>query len=79
MSALRWPRIYVERGTPVVVLFIGGGPRGRTATAPPRNALVVRPGGERIVRPFRGLRKPRGSVDLTPPQQRAMRGRKVGR
>lgn len=44
-------RTYVERGRPVVVL-VAWGPGGG-----PRNVLVQREDGERVVRPFRGLRR----------------------
>lgn len=45
---------YVERGRPVLVLlgWDGGGPR---------NVLIRREDGSTVVRPFRGLRKPKGS------------------
>lgn len=42
---------YLERGAPVTV---ERGWRGRG----PRNVLIVRADGERVVRPFRGLRRP---------------------
>jgi hypothetical protein len=45
-------RTYLERGCPVVVLARWGG-QG------PRNVLVQRADGTRVVRPFRGLRVPR--------------------
>jgi acetyl esterase len=48
-------KTYLERGRPVVVLVRWGRGRG------PRNVLVERETGERVVRPFRGLRKPRKS------------------
>lgn len=44
-------RTYFERGEPVVVL-VQWGPGGG-----PRNVLIERADGERVVRPFRGLRK----------------------
>jgi acetyl esterase len=44
-------RIYLERGRPVVVL-------ARWAGAGPRNVLVQRRDGTKVVRPFRGLRRP---------------------
>jgi hypothetical protein len=47
-------RTYLERGRPVVVLIrwgTGGGPR---------NVLIRREDGTEVVRPFRGLRVPRG-------------------
>jgi len=44
---------YLERGEPVVVL-IRWGPGGG-----PRNVLIMRADGSRVVRPFRGLRRPR--------------------
>jgi acetyl esterase len=48
-------RTYLERGRPVVVLVRWGG-RG------PRNVLVQREDGSRVVRPFRGLRLPKASA-----------------
>lgn len=42
-------RVYLERGCPVVVLVRWAGPG-------PRNVLVRREDGTRVVRPFRGLR-----------------------
>ncbi len=45
-------RTYLERGQPVVVLVRWGKGGG------PRNVLIQRASGERVVRPFRGLRKP---------------------
>jgi hypothetical protein len=44
-------RIYVERGKPVVVLVRWGAGGG------PRNVLIRREDGCRVVRPFRGLRR----------------------
>jgi hypothetical protein len=44
-------RTYYERGVPVIVL-VQWGPGGG-----PRNVLVERPDGSRVVRPFRGLRR----------------------
>jgi acetyl esterase len=43
-------RTYLERGKPVIVLirWVGKGPR---------NVLIERADGTRVVRPFRGLRK----------------------
>lgn len=48
-------RTYLERGRPVVVLvrWRPGKPAG------PRNVTIRRESGEVVVRPFRGLRKPR--------------------
>lgn len=43
-------RTYLERGEPVRVLV-------RWSGKGPRNVLIERVGGERVVRPFRGLRK----------------------
>jgi acetyl esterase len=43
-------RVYLERGEPVTVLE-------RWAGAGPRNVLIERAGGARVVRPFRGLRR----------------------
>ncbi|GGS97755.1 hypothetical protein GCM10010156_64940 [Planobispora rosea] len=46
-------RIYIERGRPVLAL-LGWAGRG------PRNVLILRwESGELVVRPFRGLRRPR--------------------
>ena len=42
-------RVYLERGRRVVVLARWGG-------AGPRNVLVQREDGTKVVRPFRGLR-----------------------
>lgn len=50
-------RTYLEHGQPVTVL-IAWGPGGG-----PRNVLVRRRGGELVVRPFRGLRKPSPEKD----------------
>ena len=44
-------KTYLERGKPVVVLV-------RWAGKGPRNVLIQRQDGEKVVRPFRGLRKP---------------------
>ena len=47
-------RKYLERGAPAIVVArwgTGGGPR---------NVLVQREDGDRVVRPFRGLRKAAG-------------------
>lgn len=44
-------RTYLERGAPVVVLVQWSG-------AGPRNVLVERADGTRVVRPLRGLRRP---------------------
>lgn len=46
------PVPYVEQGQPVLVLL---GWRGRG----PRNVLIERANGERVVRGFRGLRRAR--------------------
>lgn len=46
-------RHYLERGKPVQVL-IGWGPGGG-----PRNVLIRRADGSEVVRPFRGLRRPK--------------------
>jgi hypothetical protein len=42
---------YLERGKPVVVLI-------RWSGKGPRNVLIQREDGSKVVRPFRGLRKP---------------------
>jgi acetyl esterase len=44
-------RTYLERGSPVVVL-IQWGPGGG-----PRNVMIQRQDGTKVVRPFRGLRR----------------------
>lgn len=44
-------RTYTERGRPVIVLIRWGKGGG------PRNVLIRREDGTRVVRPFRGLRK----------------------
>lgn len=44
-------RTYLERGDPVVVL-VRWGPGGG-----PRNVLIERADGTKVVRPFRGLRR----------------------
>lgn len=46
-------RTYLERGRPVTVLVQWR--RGRPAG--PRNVLIQREDGSKVVRPFRGLRK----------------------
>ena len=43
-------RVYLERGERVTVL-------ARWSGAGPRNVLIERAGGTRVVRPFRGLRR----------------------
>jgi acetyl esterase len=45
-------RVYLERGEPVTVLIAWAGPG-------PRNVLIRRASGEKVVRPFRGLRRRR--------------------
>ena len=55
-------RVYLERGVPVVVLVRWGAGGG------PRNVLLRRPDGSRVVRPFRGLRRLPGPAAL--PEQR---------
>lgn len=47
-------RTYLERGRPVVVLV-------RWAPGPGviRNVVIVREDGTKVIRPFRGLRRPR--------------------
>ncbi len=49
-------RTYLERGEPVTVLAQW---RTGDGTRPIRNVLIRRASGELVVRPFRGLRKPR--------------------
>ncbi|MET8140394.1 hypothetical protein ABZU32_08815 [Sphaerisporangium sp. NPDC005288] len=46
-------RTYLERGRPVVVLIRWGPGSG------PRNVLIQRANGDLVVRPFRGLRRPK--------------------
>jgi len=48
---------YLERGAPVVVLI-------RWSGKGPRNVLVERADGTRVVRPFRGLRRVAGSPPM---------------
>lgn len=50
-------RTYLEHGRPVLVL-IGWGKGGGQ-----RNVLIRREDGSEVVRPFRGLRKPRTEPD----------------
>lgn len=51
-------RTYLERGRPVRVL-IRWGPGGG-----PRNVCIRREDGTKVVRPFRGLRKPNREADV---------------
>ncbi|GAA1516663.1 hypothetical protein GCM10009677_57450 [Sphaerisporangium rubeum] len=53
-------RTYLERGKPVTVL-IQWGPGGG-----PRNVLIRRADGTKVVRPFRGLRRPPEQRPATP-------------
>lgn len=46
-------RTYLERGEPVVVLNRGAWRKGEK-----RLVLIQRASGEKVVRPFRGLRRP---------------------
>jgi acetyl esterase len=46
-------RVYLERGHLVTII------RGWGAGGGPRNVLIRRADGTRVVRPFRGLRKPK--------------------
>jgi hypothetical protein len=63
-------RTYFENGQPVVVLVRWGGQKSPTEPAPalidaaairirtgPRNVLIQRADGTKVVRPFRGLRR----------------------
>lgn len=50
--------IYLERGKPVEVL-VSWGPGGG-----PRNVAIRRADGSVVVRPFRGLRKPKAAADV---------------
>lgn len=52
MTAYTPGRVYMLAGEPVLLLCVANGPKGS-----PRNALVMRPNGTKIVRPFRGLRR----------------------
>ena len=47
---------YLERGHPVTVLIRWGKGGG------PRNVLIRRANGSKVVRPFRGLRRPKESA-----------------
>src|SRR5436305_15269103 len=59
-------RIYLERGTPVLL-------RARWSGPGPRNVLIERPDGERVVRPFRGLRRsPAGDGMIDPHRGREL-------
>lgn len=49
-------RMYVERGQLVRLIVCGGG-RGPKGSKSPRNALLERRDGSRVVRPMRGLRR----------------------
>lgn len=63
-EALVTGKAYLERGEPVVVLL-------RWADKGPRNVLIQRSDGTKVVRPFRGLRVPSlngGSTKSTQPQ-----------
>ena len=56
-------RVYLERGRRVLVLARWGEGGG------PRNVLIEREDGSRVVRPFRGLRRvQRGSRNAKPVQ-----------
>jgi hypothetical protein len=46
-------RVYLERDRPVTILSQWGEGGG------PRNVLIQRAGGSKVVRPFRGLRRPK--------------------
>jgi hypothetical protein len=50
-------RTYLERGLPVVILRRWGPGGG------PRNVMIRRPDGTEVVRPFRGLRRPKAGPD----------------
>jgi hypothetical protein len=52
-------RTYLLRGVPVIVLAKWRHvPTDQGFKAPPRNVLIQLPDGTKVVRPFRGLRKP---------------------
>lgn len=53
-------RTYLEKGRPVVILTQWGPGGG------PRNVRIRREDGTVVVRPFRGLRKPRPAQEGTP-------------
>jgi len=53
MSGRLAGRIYLERGVPVVVLTSWGAGGG------PRNVAIRRQDGTVVIRPFRGLRRPK--------------------
>lgn len=68
-------RTYLERGRPVVVQARWGAVAWRCPPMPicflegerkgaPRNVLIERTDGSRVVRPFRGLRKPAAASAL---------------
>lgn len=50
-------RVYLERGRPVTVLIQWGLKSKGETHGGPRNVLVEREDGTRVVRPFRGLRR----------------------
>lgn len=56
-------RVYLERGKPVTVLAWWHG-RG------PRNVLIERADGTKVVRPFRGLQKCQGERSRPAPPRR---------
>jgi len=49
--------LYLERGKPVTILTPFGSGGG------PRNVAIQRADGSRVVRPFRGLRRPKEVTD----------------
>jgi acetyl esterase len=70
-AALKRDRItggrYLERGQPVTVLI-------RWSGKGPRNVLIQRADGSRVVRPFRGLRRPgEGQPEGKPAVNRRLR------
>jgi hypothetical protein len=52
-------RTYLERGRPVRVLVQWGLKKRGETHGGPRNVLIEREDGSRVVRPFRGLRSVR--------------------
>jgi acetyl esterase len=54
-------RVYLERGQPVTVLIRWGKGGG------PRNVLIERADGTRVVRPFRGLRRVQAGSEAPAP------------
>jgi hypothetical protein len=51
-------RTYLEKGSPVTVLIQWGLKSKGESHGGPRNVMIERADGTKVVRPFRGLRKP---------------------